>query len=65
MGNYISFHTTDNSPLLQKDQMYQFSVTATNNGYFEMIPKYGYIILDNEGEKLKQIDALRKEIMKN
>ncbi|MEH7126698.1 hypothetical protein V7103_00500 [Neobacillus drentensis] len=50
----------EKSPLLKKDQMYLFFLTKTNKGYFEMMPKYGSVLLDNEDEKLKQIDSIRK-----
>lgn len=52
----------EKSPLLKKDQMYLFAVTATKKGYFEMIPKYGSTLLDNEDEKLKEIDDIRKAL---
>ncbi|MDR7237736.1 hypothetical protein [Neobacillus drentensis] len=55
----------EKSPLLKKDQMFLFFLTATNKGYFEMMPKYGSILLDNEDEKLTQIDAIRKVMMDN
>ncbi|MBT2698189.1 hypothetical protein J7E79_12265 [Bacillus sp. ISL-40] len=57
--------TYEKSPLLKKDQMYLFFLTSTNNGYFEMMPKYGSMLLDNEDEKLKQIDAVRKVMKEN
>lgn len=52
--------TYEKFPLLKKDQMYLFFLTRTDKGYFEMMPKYGNILLDNEDEKLTQIDAIRK-----
>ncbi len=52
--------TYEKSPLLKKDQMYLFFLTTTKKGYFEMMPKYGSILLDNENEKLKEIEQFRK-----
>ncbi|MEH6905137.1 hypothetical protein [Neobacillus drentensis] len=52
--------TYEKTPLLKKDQMYLFYLTKTNRGYFEMMPKYGSLLLNNEEEKLKQIDSIRK-----
>lgn len=46
--------------MLKKDQMYLFFLTKTKKGYFEMMTKYGSILLDNEYEKLSQIEDLRK-----
>jgi hypothetical protein len=57
--------TYEKSPLFKKDQMYLFFLTTTNKGYFEMMPKYGSILLDNEDVKLKQIEELRKIIEEN
>ncbi|MFP5105561.1 hypothetical protein ACSU6B_02125 [Neobacillus sp. C211] len=65
MGNYIYLLTYEKSPLLKKDQMYLFFLTKTNNGYYEMMPRYGSMLLDNEDEKLKQIDAVRKVMKEN
>jgi hypothetical protein len=50
----------ERSPLLKKNQMYLFFLTRTKKGYFEMMPKYGSVLLDNEDEKLMQIDTIRK-----
>ncbi|NHC41343.1 hypothetical protein G6549_15395 [Bacillus sp. MM2020_1] len=50
----------EKTPLLKKDKMYLFYLTKTNKGYFEMMPKYGSVLLNNEEEKLKQIDSIRK-----
>lgn len=55
----------ERSPLLKKNQMYLFFLTRTKKGYFEMMPKYGNILLDNEEDKLKQINALRKLLPEN
>lgn len=55
----------EKSPLLKKNQMYLFFLTKTNKGYFEMMPKYGSLLLDNEDEKLKQIDSIRKIMAEN
>ncbi|MEH7504201.1 hypothetical protein V7152_19675 [Neobacillus drentensis] len=55
----------EKSPMLKKDQMYLFFLTATKKGYFEMMPKYGSILLDNENEKLKEIDEVRRVIEEN
>jgi hypothetical protein len=55
----------EKSPMLKKDQMYLFFLTATKKGYFEMMPRYGSILLDNEDEKLTQIDAVRKVMEEN
>jgi hypothetical protein len=43
--------------------MYLFFLTKTNKEYFEMTPKYGSMLLDNE--KLKEIDELRKVMEEN
>jgi hypothetical protein len=50
----------EKSPMLKEKQMYLFAVTNTKKGYFEMMPKYGSILLDNEEEKLKQIEEFRE-----
>jgi hypothetical protein len=55
----------EKTPLLKKGQMYLFFLTKTNKGYFEMMPKYGNILLDNEDGKLKQIDSIRKIMGRN
>ncbi|MDR7237742.1 hypothetical protein [Neobacillus drentensis] len=57
--------TYEKSPLLKKDQMYLFFLTATHKGYFEMMPKYGSILLDNEDEKLKLIEDFREVLEEN
>lgn len=55
----------EKSPLLKEKQMYLFAVSATKNGYFEMIPKYGNVQLDNEDEKLKIIEEFREVLWEN
>jgi hypothetical protein len=57
--------TYEKSPLLKKGEMYLFAVTATKKGYFEMMPKYGSMLLDNEDEKMKQIKEFRKIVAEN
>ena len=54
--------TYEKSPLLKKNQMYLFAVTATKKGYFEMMPKYGGVLLDNEDAKYEQIEEIRKAL---
>lgn len=52
----------EKTPLLKENQMYLFAVTNTKKGYFEMLPKYGSKLLDNEEEKYKQMNEF-KEVM--
>jgi hypothetical protein len=52
----------EKTPLLKEDQMYLFAVIHTKEGYFEMLPKYGCVLLDNEDEKYKQINAFKEVI---
>ncbi|MEH7247706.1 hypothetical protein V7114_13085 [Neobacillus niacini] len=52
----------EKTPLLKEDQMYLFTVTRTKEDYFEMLPKYGSVRLDNEDEKYKQIKAFKEVI---
>jgi hypothetical protein len=52
----------EKTPLLKENQMYLFAVNNTKKGYFEMMPKYGSKLLDNEEEKYKQIKEF-KEVM--
>ncbi|MEH7355298.1 hypothetical protein V7150_17210 [Neobacillus drentensis] len=61
-NGYLYLLTYEKSPLLKKNQMYLFAVTNTKKGYFEMMPKYGSTLLDNEDEKLKQIDDIKKAL---
>jgi hypothetical protein len=49
----------EKTPLLKENQMYLFSITSTKKGYFEMMPKYGSKLLDNEDEKYKQIKEFK------
>ncbi|MFP5112618.1 hypothetical protein ACSU64_09585 [Bacillaceae bacterium C204] len=55
----------ERSPLLKKNQVYLFFLTRTKKVFFEMMPKYGNIPLENEDEKLKQIDEVRKLLPEN
>lgn len=55
----------EKSPMLKEKQMYLFAVNNTKKGYFEMMPKYGSVLLDNEDEKHKQIEMFRKVLEKN
>jgi hypothetical protein len=50
----------EKTPMLKEDTMYLFAVTTTKKGYFEMMPKYGSILLDNEDEKIRRIEEIRK-----
>jgi hypothetical protein len=50
----------EKTPMLKEDTMYLFAVTSTKKGYFEMMPKYGSILLDNEDEKIRRIEEIRK-----
>jgi hypothetical protein len=52
----------EKTPLLKENQMYLFAVTNSKKGYFEMLPKYGSKLLDNEEEKYKQIKAFKEVI---
>jgi hypothetical protein len=56
--------TYDRSPLLKKNEMYLFAVKSSKEDYFEMIPKYGAVILDNEDAKLKLIKEYREVLNK-
>ncbi len=40
--------------------MYLFAVTRTKKGYFEMMPKYGSVRLDDEDEKYRRIKEFTK-----
>jgi hypothetical protein len=51
----LNLLTYEKTPLLEEDQMYLFAVTRTKKGYFEMMPKYGSVRLDDEEEKYRQI----------
>jgi hypothetical protein len=52
----------EKTPLLKENQMYLFAVSSTKKGYYEMLPKYGSRLLENEKEKYKQIKEF-KEVM--
>jgi hypothetical protein len=52
----------EKTPLLKEKHMYLFAVTPTKKGYFEMLPKYGSKLLDNEEEKYEQIKVFKEVI---
>ncbi len=52
--------TYEKMPLLKEKQMYIFALTNTKKGYFQMMPKYGAVPLDNEEQKMKQIAAFKQ-----
>lgn len=52
----------EKTPLLKEKHMYLFAVTPTKKGYFEIMPKYGSKLLDNEEEKYKQIKEFKDVI---
>jgi hypothetical protein len=49
--------------LLKEGQIYLFAVSTTKKEYYQMMPKYGHTLLNNEEEKYKQIAGFRNAMV--